>query len=686
MKAMADYKSEQIRNLALLGHTGAGKSSLLEALLFEAKAIVQRGRVDKGTNHADFTAQEKAHQHSLEPAFLNLDIAGHHINLVDTPGYPDFFGRALLTLPAVESVILVIHAAAGIETVTQRAFEAARNQGKIVLIVINHIDGNEQALAPLLEDIQRQFGPGCLPVNLPDTRGIDVVDCYLHCDTSAQSLLHSPSQARDNLVEAVLEEDDALMERYLEQGESLSPAQLHGALEQALRLGHLVPVCFTSAERDLGIASLLEIILHLMPSPLEANPPKFLRESAMGVEPVRISQRQDDHVLAQVFRVAIDPFFGRIGVFRLHQGTLKVGMKLFIGEQRQPIKVANMFKLQGEEHLQLNSLLPGDICALAKIDELEVGTLLHESHDEDHFYLPMPTLPQPIFGLAVSPKRRGDEQKIAEVLHKLVTEDPSLQISHNEAKGQTVLQGLGDLHLQIALEKAQSLFHLDMNTEKPAVAYRETITDSANARYRHKKQSGGAGQFGEVELMVEPLPRGAGLEFNSKVVGGAVPGQFIPAVEKGVREAMLAGPLGGFPMQDIRVTLLDGKHHSVDSKEIAFVLAGKKAFMEAIAEAGPVLLEPIVKLQISVPSDCVGDITGDLSASRGMILATQARDNHRVEIDAEAPLSTVDEYATRLKSITGGSGQFSLSFVRYQVVSAAVQQQILTEMTQTAKT
>ncbi|MFC1519765.1 elongation factor G, partial [Pseudomonadota bacterium] len=573
----------------------------------------------------------------------------------------------LLPLSAVESVLLVVNASTGIESVTKRAFEAARAQGKAVIIAINHLDGNEALVAELLTDIQQQFGHRCLPVNLPNEMANDVVDCYLHCDLKAKTLFSDVETARDELIDTVLEEDDRLMELYLEQGDSLTPEQLHAPLEAALRMGHLVPVCFTSAEQDIGISSLLEMLTKLMPSPLEANPPQFIKGFTENATPIDVSQKADDHVLAHIFRVSIDPFLGRMGVFRLYQGTIEVGMKLFIGHSRKPFKVTNILKLQGDQHSNVNQAIPGDICAIAKIDELEVGAVLHDSHDEDEFHLPELVLPQPIFGLAVSAKRRGDEQKISEVLHKLVAEDPSLQIARNEAEGQTVLQGQGDLHLQIALEKAQTLFNVDMDTDTPAIAYRETIMGEASFRYRHKKQSGGSGQFGEVELKVEPLERGQGFEFVSKVVGGSVPTQYIPAVEKGIKEAMTAGELGGFPMQDIKVTVLDGKHHSVDSKEIAFVMAGKKAFMEAVKLAQPVVLEPIVEMNICVAQQHVGDITADISSERGMVCGTQADSSGMVTVEVEVPLANVSDYSTRLKSMTGGDGQFSMSFSRYDV-------------------
>ena len=665
---MAEFTTEQTRNLAVLGHVGAGKSSLLEALLYRAKAISLKGRVDKGTNHADFTAQEKSHRHSLEPSFLHLQYQQHHINFIDTPGLPDFFGRALLPLPAVESVLLVINAAVGIESVTKRAFEAARAQGKAVIIAINHLDSNLTRVSDVMIDIQHQFGHRCLPVNLPSADGKAVVDCYLHCDESAETLFSQPASVRDELVDTVLEEDEALMTLYLEQGESLTPQQLHAPLEKALRMGHLVPVCFTSAEQDIGISSLLEMLIKLMPSPLEANAPQFMKGFGEQSTPVTVTQKATDHVLAHVFSVSIDPFLGRLGVFRLYQGTLNVGMKLFIGQGRKPFKVSHLMKLQGDKQINVSQAFPGDICAIAKLDALSVGSVLHDSHDEDEFHLPELEVPQPIFGLAVSAKRRGDEQKISDVLNKLVAEDPSLHITRSEVEGQTVLQGQGDLHLKIALEKAQNMFHLDMDTDTPAVAYRETITEKAQCRYRHKKQSGGSGQFGEVELAIEPLERGEGFEFISKVVGGSVPSQYIPAVEKGVREAMLAGELGGYPLQDIKVTLLDGKHHSVDSKEIAFVMAGKKAFIEAVSLAKPVMLEPLVDMSILVGQEHVGEVTGDISASRGIICGTQANANGLVEVSVEVPLANVSSYSSKLKSMTGGEGQFSMQFSRYDVL------------------
>ncbi|GLP95251.1 elongation factor G [Paraferrimonas sedimenticola] len=671
---MSDYGTRQLRNIALLGHSGSGKSSLLEALLYAAQAIRSRGRVDKGTNHADFTAQEKAHHHSLEPSFLNLDYHHCHINLIDTPGLPDFFGRAMLPLPAVESVLLVINAGQGIEAVTQRAFEEARRQGKAILMVINHIDGHPDKLPELLAQIQQRFGSRCLPVNLPTQNG--VADCYFAPEAQSTPLFGNVMECHDALVDVVVEEDDALMELYLEQGENLTEQQLHAPLELALKSGHLVPVCFASAEQDIGIEAILQLMEMLLPNPFEGTHPQLYQGDGESVEVEDLLPDVDAPALAHVFRINIDPYVGKVAALRVIQGKIQNGDKLFVGDERKPIKVNHILRLQGAKQVEVEQAVAGDIVALTKIDALHVDAIVHASHDADDWHPRQLRFPQPLYGLALTPKRRGDEQKIAEVLGKLVSEDPSLQVSHSERDHQMVLSGLGDMHVQVALEKAHDTFHLDMETSEPSVAYRETIQKPAKAKYRHKKQSGGAGQFGEVEIQIEPLARGAGFEFVSKVVGGAVPGPFIPAVEKGVREAMAQGVVAGFPLQDVRVTLLDGKHHSVDSKEIAFVMAGKKAFQEAARLADAVILEPIVELKVTVPQQRLGDITGDLSANRAMVCGTEAKANQKVDINAEAPLATLSDYATRLKSMTGGEGLFEMSFNRYDIVPETVQRDL----------
>ncbi len=672
---MPRFSTDNIRNIALVGHAGAGKTSLAESLLHRAGAINTPGSVERGTTVCDYDPHEKALQHSLDVALCSFDHQGNHVNLLDTPGYPDFFGRALSVLPAADSVAVVVNASVGVEQVTRRVMEAAAERGLCRMLVINRIDAAGTDLPALLAQLQELFGAQCLPLNLPAADGERVVDCFFrHGDEP--TAFSSVEEAHTAMVDQVVEVDEELMQLYLEQGEELSPEQLHDPFEQALREGHLIPVCFVSGRSGAGVDELLEIFSRLMPTPLEGNPPPFLCGEGADASPVSVSADPGQHVIAHVFKVTVDPYLGRLGLFRIHQGTVVSGSQLFIGDGRKPFKVAHLLKLQGKQHEEISRAVPGDLCAVARVDELHFDAVLHDSHDEDHYHLKSMLLPPPMCGLAIEPTRRGDEQKLSDALHKLAAEDPSLNIEHRVALNETVLYGAGDLHLRVVLERMQEQYNVAVNTSPPSIAYRETITRLAEGRHRHKKQSGGAGQFGEVQLKVEPLERGEGFEFASKVVGGAIPGQFIPAVEKGVRQVMDSGAIAGFPMQDIRVTVLDGKHHSVDSKEIAFVVAGKKAFLDAISQAGAEVLEPIVDASIVAPGGSVGDITGDISSRRGMISGTSVQPGNRMEISARIPLSELEGYQSQLKSMTGGEGSFTLSFSHYDPVPRRVQQEL----------
>ena len=413
---------------------------------------------------------------------------------------------------------------------------------------------------------------------------------------------------------------------------------------------------------------LLEVFERLLPSPPEGNPPLFLKGEGEDAEQVVIKPDPAAHAIAHVFMVNIDPFKGRLGVCRIHQGTIKVGNQLFVGDARKPIKVNQLLKLNGESFSKIDVGVAGDICAIPRVDEVYYDAVLHDSHDEDHFHLKSIELPRPMYGLAIKPPSDSDAQKISDVLHIIEAEDPSLNLEHNAALNEIVLRGLGDLHLRTVLELISDRYHLDVETALPSIAYRETITKPAEGHSRHKKQTGGAGQFGEVYLRVEPLPTGAGFEFGSKVVGGAIPSQYIPAVETGVRQVMQSGAVYGYPMQDVRVTVYDGKHHPVDSKEIAFVQAGKKAFLEAIANAKPILMEPIVDVTVTVPNGCAGGVTGDLSSMRGMVSGTEALGQNRIVVSGQVPLKEMQAYHSRLKSLTGGDGSFTMDFSHYAEV------------------
>ena len=670
------YSTADIRNIALVGQAGAGKTLLAEALLAQSGAIKAKGSLARGTTVCDFDPQEKALLHSLDAAICGFESQGRRVNMIDTPGYPDFLGRSLAALEAVETAVIVVSAVNGIEPMTLRMMEFAKTRGLCRLIVVNKIDSRDARTEEVLLEIREAFGKACLPLNLPAGGGASVVDCFFQASGEPTDF-SSVGAAHLEIIDQVVEVDDKLMALYLEQGEEISPEQLHDPFEKALREDHLVPVCFCSAETGAGVAELTRVLEKLAPNPAEGNPPPFLKGE--GPDAVRVSVDPDPskHVIAHVFKVSIDPFVGKLGIFRVHQGTVKAGAQLLVGDARKPIKVAHLFQLQGKEHVEVAQAVPGDICAVPKIDELHFDAVLHDSHDEDHHHLKSVSFPPPMLGVAIRAEKRGDEQKLSESLHRMVAEDPCVRVEHHTAQNETVLYGLGDLHLRVMLQRMTERFGVAVKTSPPSVPYRETITRPAEGHHRHKKQTGGAGQFGEVYLRVEPLPRGSGFEFVDDVVGGAIPGQFIPAVEKGVRQVLVDGAIAGFELQDVRVSVYDGKHHAVDSKEVAFVAAGKKAFVTAIKEAGPIVLEPIVRVAISTPSSAIGDVTSDLSTRRARISGQETLAGGVSQISALVPLAELQDYLSRLKAITGGEGTYTMDLSHYDPVPARRQQELV---------
>jgi elongation factor G len=669
------YTTSGIRNIALVGQAGSGKTSLLETLLLQAGAIRHRGSLARGTTVSDFDPQEKRLQHSLDTAICSFDTDGIHINLIDTPGYADFLGKTLAVLEAVEAVAVVVSAVSGLDTLTQRLLEFARERELCRLVIINKIDSREARCEEVLRQLREAVGPECLPLNLPAGGGDAVVDCFFQPHGRSADF-SSVEAAHTQIIDQVVELDEQLMALYLEQGEELSPEQLHNPFEQALREGHLVPVCFASADSGAGMAELLQVFERLMPNPSEGNPPPFLKGNGDDAERVPVTQDPAQHVIAHVFKVSIDPYVGKLGVLRVHQGTVRAGSQLFVGDARKPIKIAHLYRVLGKDTSEIPAALPGDICAIAKVDELHLDAVLHDSHDEDQYHLKPVLFPPPMLGIAIEPQRRGDEQRLADTLHKLTAEDPCVRIEHHAALNETVLYGMGEFHLRVLLERMTERYGVHVNTHPPSIPYRETITRPAEGHCRHKKQTGGAGQFGEVFLRIEALDRGRGFEFVDEVVGGAIPGQYIPAVEKGVRQVLSEGALAGFPIQDVRVTVYDGKHHPVDSKEVAFVSAGRKAFIDALARAAPIVLEPIMRVEITAPASAIGDITGDLATKRARINGNNALPGQRATLMALVPLAEVSEYQSRLKALTGGQGAYTMHLSHYDPVPARKQSEL----------
>jgi elongation factor G len=655
-----------IRSLALVGPAGAGKTSLLEALLHQAGEIAQPGSVERGNTVGDHDALARKMQHSLQATLVHMNHAGIRIHALDTPGAPDFIGQSLPALEAVDTAVVVINAQNGLELMASRMLGTAAQRGLCRMIVINKIDAAELDLPGLLQQLREAFGRECLPLNLPADGASRVVDCFFNL--TGQTDFSSVGLAHQALVEQVVEVDAAFVDRYLTEGD-LDPRELHAPLEQALREGHLIPVCFTSAKTGAGVAELLDVIERLLPNPAEGNPPQFLSRAENGeVQPLRALPDPEAHVLAHVFKINADPYLGKMGVLRVHQGTLTRNSQLFIGNARKPFRVGHLFMLQGARHVEVEQALPGDLCAIAKVDDIHYDAVLHDAPEDEHIFLKPLDFPTPVHGLAVSPARHGDEQRLWEILSRLVDEDPCLRVERSAQTNETIVYGLGELHLRMLLERMRESYKFELLTQPPSIAYRETVSSAAEGHYRHKKQSGGAGQFGEVYLRVEPRERGAGFEFVDAVKGGTIPGQFMPAVEKGVRSALETGVVAGYPLVDLRVTVFDGKHHSVDSKEIAFITAGRRALMAAVREARPLVLEPIVHVEISTPDGAIGDITGDLASRRGQVNGTHSALPGTSVVKGLAPLAELSTYQTRLNAITSGEGRYTQTLSHYEAV------------------
>ncbi len=670
---MPKYRTEDIRNITFVGHTGSGKTTLTEALLKKSGKIGEAGTVERGTTTTDHDPLEKEFQHSLDSAIASFDSDGIHVNLIDTPGFPDFRGTTLTGMAATETTALLINAHNGIELSTRRLMRRAKRRRLCRIIIINKIDQPGTNLTNLIRQIREEFGPECLPINLPAGNLSTVKDCFF--GTEGETDIFSLSEAHEAIIDQVVEVNEELMEKYLE-GEDLSREDLHNAFEQALREGHLVPICFTSALSGAGLGEFIRFCKHLLPNPAEGNPPMVLKGEGDESEPLDVSTDPNGHVIAHVFKITNDPFVGKLSIFRIYQGTVKPDTQLFIGDGRKPFKVGHLFKLQGSKHEEIDAGIPGDICAVAKVDDIHYDAILHDSHDEDNFHLKPLDFPQPMYGLAVKPSSRGQEQKLAQSIYRLTEEDPCFTVEHNQELNETVIRGLGELHMRVMMQRMSGRYNVEVATRPPRIAYRETVTRPAEGHYRHKKQTGGAGQFGEVFLRIRPKARGEGFEFVNKVVGGSIPTSLIPAVEKGIRQVMAEGAIAGYQLQDLEVTVYDGKFHPVDSKEIAFVIAGRNAFLDAIHNAGPQILEPIVSVDVTVPEAVMGDVTGNLAGRRARISGTESLSGGQVTVTADMPLSSLSDYHTELKSMSQGQGNFTMEFSHYDPVPHAIQKQL----------
>jgi len=672
---MPSYTTADIRNVLLAGHGASGKTTLVDALLLAAGTVNRKASVTDGSSFSDFEKEEKEHKHSIYASILHADYQGKHINFIDAPGSPDLFGQAIACLPAVETVAVVINAQNGIEVITRRIMEAAKERNLCRAVIVNKIDMPEVALEALVDQIREAFGSECLPINLPSDGGKKVVECLLNTEGDAD--FDTVKRCHAAILDQIVEMDENLMEKYLG-GEEPDYGALHDPFERAMDEGHVVPILFTDAKNGVGLKELLDAIVLHFPSPIEGNMPAFLTGEGADERPFEVKEDTARPLLAHVFKVTTDPFVGKLAIFRVHQGKATGNSQVYIGHNKKPIKLGHVFNLQGKEHKEASEIITGDIGAVAKIEDIHTNDVLHDDHALDSVHLRPLRFPTPMYGLAITPKARGDEQKMSGALHKVVEEDPTFRTNVDRQTHEMVIYGLGDLHLRLVLERLKNR-GLDVDTKPPKIAYKETISSKAEGHHRHKKQTGGAGQFGEVYLRIEPLERGKGYEFADEIFGGTIPGQYVPAVEKGVKDLLEQGVLAGYPLQDVKVIVYDGKHHPVDSKEVAFRTAGKYAFKDAVMKAKPVLLEPIVNMEVTVPEANVGTVTGDLSGKRGRIQGQDFLPGGMAVVKAQAPLSEVMQYHSQLKSVTGGQGSFIMEFSHYEPVPPQVQNQIVSQ-------
>jgi elongation factor G len=673
----------KIRNVALVGHRGTGKTSLFEGLLYKTGVVNRLGHVTEGTTVSDWDEDEKRRQLSLSAAMAHVERGGVTFNLIDTPGDSSFLADAIASLHVVETALVVVNAVLGVEVQTERLWARAAERGVARLVFCNMLDRERADFDRAVAALQEAFGHQVVAVHLPigsehDLSGVVdllAMKAYTYADGKTQTgdvpaeLAEAVAAARDKLVDAVASNDDELAEKYLME-EEIGEDELKASFADAVARGQIFPVAAGSATHLVGVDLLLDL-LTLAPAP--AAIPAPVVTGADGAE-VKLESDPAAPAAAFVFKTLADPFSGHINVFRVFQGTISGDATVAVTRDGHKERLGQLLKSQGKDTKPVDALVAGDIGAVAKLKDVVTGDALCSEGSLVTF--PEIEFPSPLMSFAVSAKSKGDEDKVMQALRRLAEEDPMLDVRRDPQTGETIVAGMSQIHVEVIVERMKRRFGVDVELKPPRVPYRETIRGTAKAQGKHKKQTGGRGQFADTWMSVAPQPHDAGFEFVDKVVGGAIPRNFIPAVEKGVRSAMSEGILAGYPVVDVRVELYDGKHHPVDSSDMAFQIAGSIGFKAAVEKAQPVLLEPIMGVEITVPEESVGDVIGDLNSRRGRVLGTTPRGHSNV-VAAEVPLSEMLTYAPDLTSMTGGRGDYTMEFLRYEEVPAHVAQKVI---------
>ena len=677
---MTKTETGNLRNIVLLSHSGAGKTSLSEAMLYETGAINRLGKTDDGTTTSDYEPEEQKRATSIQTSILPCTWNNHKINLIDTPGYADYRGEVISSIKVAESALIIIDASSGVEVGTRQMWKMVEDQSLPKMIFVNKMDRENVTFQAAMDNIVNEFGRSCVALQIPvgsESSFSNTISLLEDTPSIPDNLQELYKEEKNKLVESIAETNDELTMKYLE-GEELTSNEMTQGLKEGVGSGSIVPVIFGSATSEIGAKELMTFITETMPSPSEGSP--ITATDPSNNEDVDLQTDPSGPLAVQVFKTSADPFVGKLSYIKVISGTFKSDQQLWNATRKESERVGQIYVMLAKEQQAVEELAPGDIGAVAKMASVLTGDTLTEKTKP--LILPSFSFPEPVFQMATYPKTKADVDKITTAISRITEEDSSLKADRHPDTGELLLGGLGDVHIEVAVEKMQRKFGVELELRTPKVPYKETITTQAKVEYRHKKQSGGHGQFGHVVLDVEPLSSGSGFEFAETVVGGSVPREYIPSVEKGCKQALVGGSLAGYPVVDLKATLFDGSFHPVDSSGVSFEIAGSHALSDGIKKAGPIILEPIMHLEVLIPDTDAGDVMGDLNGKRAKILGMVPQGDGTTIVEAEAPQVEVLRYATDLRSQTQGRGSFQVRFDHYEPVPMHLMEKVVQQKQQ----